>query len=53
MGEIYTVKMPDIGEGVVEGEVIEWLKKINDPVKQDFSALIQNPASSAIPAKKL
>lgn len=40
MSKIYTVKMPDIGEGVVEGEVIEWLKKINDPVKQDEPVLI-------------
>jgi pyruvate dehydrogenase E2 component (dihydrolipoamide acetyltransferase) len=32
---IYTVNLPDIGEGVAEGEVIEWLKAVNDPVKQD------------------
>lgn len=40
MGQVFTVKMPDIGEGVVEGEVIEWLKKISDPVKQDEPVVI-------------
>jgi pyruvate dehydrogenase E2 component (dihydrolipoamide acetyltransferase) len=34
-GEIYTFHFPDIGEGVVEGEVIEWLKKVGDTVAQD------------------
>lgn len=38
--EIYTVTLPDIGEGVVEGEVIEWLKKIGEPVKQDEPIVI-------------
>lgn len=31
--------MPDIGEGVVEGEVITWLKKVGDPVKKDEPVL--------------
>lgn len=35
MVKIHTVVLPDIGEGVVEGEVIEWLKNVNDPVAQD------------------
>lgn len=34
-GQTYTFCLPDIGEGVVEGEVIEWLKKEGDSVKQD------------------
>jgi pyruvate dehydrogenase E2 component (dihydrolipoyllysine-residue acetyltransferase) len=33
--KIITVKLPDVGEGIVEGEVIEWLKKMGDPVAQD------------------
>ena len=33
--QIFTFNLPDIGEGVVEGEVIGWLKKVGDPVKQD------------------
>ncbi len=40
MGSIYTVVLPDIGEGVVEGEVIEWLKKVGDLVKQDEPVVV-------------
>ena len=40
MTKIVTVTLPDIGEGVVEGEVIEWLKKINDPVFQDEPVVV-------------
>lgn len=35
MTATHTVHLPDIGEGVVEGEVIEWLKKPGDRVEQD------------------
>lgn len=35
MGRIFTVNLPDIGEGVVEGEVIEWRKAVGDSLKQD------------------
>lgn len=40
MTSIYTVNLPDIGEGVVEGEVIQWLKKEGDPVGQDEPVVI-------------
>ncbi len=40
MAKIHTVTLPDIGEGVVEGEVIEWLKNVNDPVAQDEAVVI-------------
>lgn len=40
MSTIFTVKMPDIGEGVVEGEVVEWLKKIDDIVQQDEPVVV-------------
>lgn len=33
--QVYTFCLPDIGEGVVEGEVVEWLKMVGDPVRQD------------------
>jgi len=36
----HTVNLPDIGEGVVEGEVIQWLKKVGDPVAQDEPVVI-------------
>jgi pyruvate dehydrogenase E2 component (dihydrolipoamide acetyltransferase)/2-oxoisovalerate dehydrogenase E2 component (dihydrolipoyl transacylase) len=32
--------MPDIGEGVVEGEIIQWLKNVNDLVKQDEPVVV-------------
>lgn len=35
MSDVFTVVLPDIGEGVVEGEVIEWLKNIGDFLEQD------------------
>lgn len=40
MGKIFTVKMPDIGEGVVEGEVISWLKSVGDELGQDEPVVI-------------
>lgn len=40
MTDIHTVNLPDIGEGVVEGEIIEWLKKEGDPLKQDEPVVI-------------
>lgn len=32
--------MPDIGEGVVEGEVIEWLKSVGQEIKQDEPVVV-------------
>ena len=40
MGNIFTVTFPDIGEGVVEGEIIEWHKKVGDSIKQDKSVVV-------------
>lgn len=40
MSEKFTVNLPDIGEGVVEGEVIEWLKKTGDVLKQDEPVVV-------------
>lgn len=36
---IFTVTMPDIGEGVVEGEVTAWLKNVGDSLHQDEPVL--------------
>ncbi|KIC75172.1 Lipoamide acyltransferase component of branched-chain alpha-keto acid dehydrogenase complex [Neochlamydia sp. EPS4] len=40
MAKIHTVTLPDIGEGVIEGEVVEWLKDIQDTVLQDEAVVI-------------
>lgn len=40
MAEIFTVTLPDIGEGVIEGEVIEWLKEVGDAVDQDEPVVV-------------
>lgn len=40
MGQRLIVTLPDIGEGVVEGEVIEWLKQVGDSLKQDEPVVI-------------
>lgn len=52
MSNIITVKMPDIGEGVVEGEVIEWLKNEGDSLAQDepVITLMTDKATVELPA---
>lgn len=40
MKKIFTVTLPDIGEGVVEGEVIQWLKKPNEELRQDEPVVV-------------
>jgi pyruvate dehydrogenase E2 component (dihydrolipoamide acetyltransferase) len=40
MSPIFTVTFPDIGEGVVEGEVIEWRKNVGDSLSQDEAVVV-------------
>lgn len=40
MESIYTFNLPDIGEGVVEGEVVQWLKKKGEPVRKDEPVVV-------------
>ena len=49
---IYTFLLPDIGEGVVEGEVIEWLKQVGEQVKQDepVVTIMTDKATVELPA---
>jgi len=52
MSNIFTVNLPDIGEGVVEGEVVEWLKKEGDTLAQDEPVVMvmTDKASVELPA---
>lgn len=40
MSKVFTVLFPDIGEGVVEGEVVEWRKNPGDAIKQDEPVVV-------------
>ena len=35
MGE-FIIKMPDVGEGVAEAEIVEWHVRTGDPVREDM-----------------
>lgn len=52
MNKIFTVVLPDIGEGVVEGEIIEWLKEVGDSIKQDepIVVVMTDKATVELPA---
>ena len=54
MTHVLIVNLPDIGEGVVEGEVIDWLKKEGDTLKQDEPVVIvmTDKATVELPAPK-
>ena len=48
----FAFKMPDIGEGVVEGEVVEWMVSVGDTVKEDdpILSVMTDKATVEIPA---
>ena len=50
MGE-FTIKMPDVGEGVAEAELVEWMVKIGDLVREDMTvaAVMTDKATVEIP----
>jgi 2-oxoisovalerate dehydrogenase E2 component (dihydrolipoyl transacylase) len=51
MGE-FTIKMPDVGEGVAEAELVEWMVKIGDHVREDMmvAAVMTDKATVEIPS---
>jgi pyruvate dehydrogenase E2 component (dihydrolipoamide acetyltransferase) len=50
----FEVKLPDIGEGVAEGEIVRWMVKAGDPVKehQPMVEVMTDKASVEIPAPR-
>ena len=51
MGE-FTVKLPDVGEGIAEAELVEWHVKVGDIVREDdiLAAVMTDKATVEIPA---
>lgn len=51
MGE-YVIKLPDVGEGVAEAELVEWQVKIGDLVREDavLAAVMTDKATVEIPS---
>src|SRR5882757_1639564 len=51
---IYEFRLPDIGEGVVEGEVVRWLVKEGDPLRLDqpMVEIMTDKATVEIPAPR-
>lgn len=49
---VRVIKMPDIGEGIAEAEIVEWKIAVGDPVVEDqvLAAVMTNKATVEIPA---
>lgn len=48
----FIIKMPDVGEGVAEAEIVEWHVKKGDPVREDMviAAVMTDKATVEIPS---
>ena len=49
---IFTIKLPDIGEGIAEAELVEWSVKIGDMVAEDdvLGAVMTDKATVEVPS---
>jgi len=49
---LYAIRLPDIGEGVAEAEIVEWHVKVGDPIRQDeiVAAVMTDKATVEIPS---
>ena len=42
----FQFKLPDIGEGIAEGEIVKWFVKVGDTINEDDTLLeVQNDKS--------
>ena len=50
----FDVKLPDIGEGIAEGEIVRWMVKVGDAVKDDqpLVEVMTDKASVEIPSPR-
>ena len=50
---VRSIKMPDVGEGVAEAEIVEWAVKVGDLVKEDqvVAAVMTDKATVEIPTQ--
>src|SRR5687768_13406856 len=48
----HTIKLPDVGEGVAEAELVEWHVKVGDLVREDsiLAAVMTDKATVEIPS---
>ncbi|MCP3137731.1 dihydrolipoamide acetyltransferase family protein [Pyxidicoccus xibeiensis] len=51
---IFEFKLPDLGEGVMEGELVKWHVKEGDPVKEDqvLAEVMTDKATVTVPSPK-
>ena len=49
---LYQFKLPDIGEGIAEAELVEWHVKVGDIVREDdlLAAVMTDKATVEIPS---
>ncbi|WP_139974256.1 dihydrolipoamide acetyltransferase family protein [Ochrobactrum sp. CGA5] len=50
----FTIKLPDVGEGVAEAELVEWHVKLGDVVREDdlLAAVMTDKATVEIPSSR-